>query len=473
MGLVYEAMNLDLGRRVALKRLRPIDGHEAEMVARLHREARAAAAIRSDHVVDILDVVRDGQDELHIVMELLEGESLGRCLKRRGLLSIQESARIVLDVLAGLQAAHDRQVVHRDLKPENVFLHRKDDGTTVVKLLDFGISKVFDESAQADGKITATGALLGSPRYMSPEQARGLPNVDHRTDIYSAGVILYECLTGSTPHGKEPYPVHLAKLISSDPPHIRHYLPELSPVLADVVHTALAREPEERFTTVKAMREALLPHADVTAPLRLPRLRLVDEAEDQPPTPFAGESHSSRPDSDLPGFARARWLSAVGLTVAIVVGLGLWFGLGSTPTLPHAVPLAGRPLPAGPASPSPPTSSAAPAPSAPVPPILPAAPATTAATAADVRMMRIRVLPRGAHATIEMVGGQTSTRNPAELVVPPGVPSARIVVTAPGFRRKELEVDATRGELDVFLARSSEHGRGLRVDEDNPLRPGP
>ena len=202
MGAVYEAEHLEIGKRVAIRDRPRARGQKEEAAARFMREARAASAVESDHIVQVFDVGQDPKLGLYMVMELLAGEDLGKVIARVGKLRSSSRSRSRSGRERARPGARGRRV-HRDLKPENVFLRARDDGSALVKLVDFGIAKVVREvrSAAAGegaglGAITRSGSILGSPCYMSPEQAQGLPDVDHRTDVYSLGAVLYEMLTG-------------------------------------------------------------------------------------------------------------------------------------------------------------------------------------------------------------------------------------------------------------------------------------
>jgi serine/threonine-protein kinase len=200
MGEVFAAENVRTGRVVAVKVLRADSKQKSSAVARFQREARAAGAINSDHVTQVLDVQDDPEQGIVIVFELLEGESLIDRLKRTGPMSFDELFPIVEQVWMGLDAAHAAGVIHRDLKPSNVFIvHGDDPDEEIAKVFDFGIAKVERPagSAPATG-VTRAGTLLGTPGYMSPEQARGA-TIDHRTDLYALGVLACEAATGRVP----------------------------------------------------------------------------------------------------------------------------------------------------------------------------------------------------------------------------------------------------------------------------------
>jgi serine/threonine-protein kinase len=201
MGSVWYAEHLSLESPVAIKLIDPEISSNPEALTRFLREAKAAAALRSPHVVQILDHGVDNNTP-YIAMEVLEGESLAERLARVRRLSPAETARIVTHMGRALGRAHDAGIVHRDLKPENVFLVRNDE-EEIAKVLDFGIAKSTSVLAASASGSTRTGALLGTPYYMSPEQAEGLRSLDHRTDIWSMGVIAFECLVGRRPFDTE------------------------------------------------------------------------------------------------------------------------------------------------------------------------------------------------------------------------------------------------------------------------------
>jgi len=197
MGAVWRAEHLTLGTHVAIKLIDPSIANSEEALARFRREAQAAAELSSAHVVHIMDYGVDNGIP-YIAMELLIGESLGDRLQRQGHLVPGEVAEIFTQVGRALARAHQKDIIHRDLKPDNIYLVKEGDDE-IAKVLDFGIAKKIGLKATSTGVKTQTGAMLGTPYYMSPEQARGQGNVDHRTDIWSLGIIAYECLTGTRP----------------------------------------------------------------------------------------------------------------------------------------------------------------------------------------------------------------------------------------------------------------------------------
>src|SRR5262249_8030225 len=200
MGAVYVAEHVGLGTKVAIKLLASIWTGKPDVVARFRREARAAAAVKHDNIVNVTDIDADEDGRPFIVMELLRGESVQALLGRQRVLSPTIAACIVGEVLRGLAVAHEAKIIHRDLKPPNILLAQVPGGGLRVKILDFGIAKVLEDGLH-DITITLAGAMVGTLRYMAPEQLDSDPSVDHRVDIYSLGVTLYALTTGRLPFG--------------------------------------------------------------------------------------------------------------------------------------------------------------------------------------------------------------------------------------------------------------------------------
>jgi len=262
MGDVWRARDRVLGRAVALKLVYAGDPRRrAELSRDFLREARISAAIGHRNVVQILDFGAHNDDVPYMVMELLEGETLAHVLGRSDPVSFDWILAVITQALEGLAAAHDAGVIHRDVKPENIFLVREREGVHP-KLLDFGISKVL-ESDGSDALLSTRGdRLLGTPAYMSPEQARGLRNLDKRTDVYSIGVVLYELLSGSMPFFSENPGDLLLMIVNEDAPPLCAVVPDVGQPLSDVVSRAMSKNVAERYPDARAMREALLEIAE-------------------------------------------------------------------------------------------------------------------------------------------------------------------------------------------------------------------
>jgi eukaryotic-like serine/threonine-protein kinase len=264
MGSVYEATDVESGRRVAVKVITADQAKNRTLMGRFEREAKAATGIATPHIVRVEGGGVDAASGFpYLVMELLEGEDVLQLLRRLGPLPPDLALRIAAQACIGLQRAHDERIVHRDIKPANLFLARGGRGDRVVKLLDFGIAKIkpdpTQDSAETAG-LTNTGSMLGSPLYMSPEQARGHRDLDFRADIWSMGVVLYQVLSGRTPHQESETLGELIISICTElPPPLQEVAPWVRPEVAAIVHGAMRLDPTERFQTAAQMLAAIQP----------------------------------------------------------------------------------------------------------------------------------------------------------------------------------------------------------------------
>ncbi len=258
MGIVLGATDTSLGRAVAIKFLTPSKARREDAVQRFLREARAAAAIQSEHVVRVFEVDKLPSGTPFIVMEHLRGRDLAHLLGARGPLPIPEAVDYLLETCEALAEAHGRGIVHRDLKPQNLFLAQRPDGTTCIKVLDFGISKAAEDDQP---QLTATDVVMGTPLYMSPEQVRSLKNVDQRSDIWALGSILYELVSGGAIFDA-PSTTALCAMIAMDPPiPLRERKADAPPELEAIVSRCLHKDPNGRFANVAELAVALAPFA--------------------------------------------------------------------------------------------------------------------------------------------------------------------------------------------------------------------
>lgn len=336
MGSVWEGRHTSLGTRVAIKFIEADYADNGEARSRFDREARAAASLQSKHAIQIFDhgVTEDGKP--YIVMEMLVGEPLDKRIQRLGQLPLQDTTRILQQVGRALTQAHDKGIVHRDLKPENIFLVASpDDDDEIAKVLDFGIAKIQNDGSPGLTSSTKTGAVLGTPYYMSPEQARGLRNVDHRTDIWSLGVIAFRAVTGRLPFEGESVGDLLVKICTSPIPVPSEVLPGLPPAFDTWFLRALDRDPARRFASVPEAMDALAFAAGVTvrgrgsqaAPVPVPSITPVHP---DPATSAMGSGGTAAPftanaiEGSVPmsGGSRGLWIGGA-LAAFAVVALGV------------------------------------------------------------------------------------------------------------------------------------------------------
>jgi serine/threonine protein kinase len=368
MGAVWRAHDLDLNAQVAVKLLDTSIAATGEGLARFHREAEAAAALRSPHVVQILARGVDAATgQPYIAMELMEGRSLASCIEHERVLSPAATARILSHVARALGRAHDAGIVHRDLKPDNIFLVRNDD-EEIAKVLDFGIAKS-ERHGLGTGSHTRTGAVMGTPYYMSPEQISGAKNVDFRTDLWAFGVIACECLTGRRPFEADTYGGLTLKICAEPIPRAS----SLGPVPAgfdDWFARAVARDQNLRFASARVASDELrrICGGVTAAPAS------TDSLKSPHPLLAASTSALARSTPDEAEFPRRRsrtgWVIAAGVLLPLSAGaFWVWRTPGGGENIPAAA-TASTPVssPASPAviplSPAPATAEVAPAPAA-------------------------------------------------------------------------------------------------------------
>jgi serine/threonine protein kinase len=305
MGMVFEGRNLEFGKRVAIKLIDNSHAQSAELAARLRREARAASAIESDSIVQVFDVGDDETTGVFMVMEFLVGEDLSSRIRREQRIDVGTAITIAYSIARALARAHGAGVVHRDLKPANVFLSVREDGSLQVKLLDFGISKIVaDDKKSQLGGLTRMGTAIGTPHYMSPEQAQGLPDIDGRTDVWALGGLMYEMLTGTSAYPELPtYEQTIVRILTARPTPLLQAAPWVPPAIAAIVDAALEHDLARRLPDAGSFARMLtesagvgraaasgsfaaIVHAASNAP-QTPLLQQVTDAGSQPRIPLS------------------------------------------------------------------------------------------------------------------------------------------------------------------------------------------
>jgi len=289
MGAVFEATHVLLDKRVAIKLLLPDFAKDQEMCARLIREARAASATGHRNIVAVSDMGHTDDGTLFVVMEYVQGRTLKQVISTEAPMAVSRAVGLVDQVLSALEVVHRKGIVHRDLKPANLLLFIDDTGEETVKILDFGISKITGEEHVSS--LTTVGKVMGTPRYMSPEQAVGQHDVDHRADIYACGVIFYELVTGDQPFPATSFNELIAKLLHGDIVPPSQVVSTLPPALDRVVLKALSRAREQRYASASELRRALKPFAledvDRTRPGVAPAKPASFASPSGPPAGFA------------------------------------------------------------------------------------------------------------------------------------------------------------------------------------------
>jgi serine/threonine protein kinase len=258
MGAVYLAEHPEIGRKVAVKVLRSEFSRDAQLLGRFLNEAKAANAIGHPNIIEILDMGTTGDGMPYLVMELLEGEVLAGRLRRLGCLPLPSALELAYQTASAVGAAHKKGIVHRDLKPDNLFIvpDDHDPARERLKVLDFGIAKL-QMRGPGDSVKTRTGTLMGTPVYMSPEQAMGTKEVDHRSDIYSLGVILFEMVCGKPPFFSEGFGELVHLHLNVQPPSPRTYIPSLPGNVEALIFKMLNKRPDDRYQSMKEVQEAI------------------------------------------------------------------------------------------------------------------------------------------------------------------------------------------------------------------------
>jgi eukaryotic-like serine/threonine-protein kinase len=455
MGAVYDAMQIRLNKRVAIKVMSRDLTSNTEALNRFHREAMITSGLGHPHIVQVFDFSTMPTGQPFLAMEFLAGEDLDRRLSRVGRLTPPQMIHIVKQVASALAATHAQEIVHRDLKPANIYLLNVAGEDDFVKVLDFGISKI----RAANTKITKASALIGTPDYMSPEQAMGMGDeVDHRTDQWALACIAWECLSGKAPFFGDSVPSMLFQVVHRDPPSLAALVPGLPRNIEPVLRKALSKEKDYRFDTVTEFAQTL--EAAVAASASGVAVAIVDgpskkvavmdtvadevpydslppeERSERPTTTFSQAAKETIPDEKRRPLApKWRWAAIGGGAAAVVLAAILVLRPGPakppsasapapTPAVAPAPPAAPAPAPVAPApAPAPAPAAAVPLPAAAPPPAPAAEPAKTvpAEAAAEEKPVAEAAKPRAKK--------PASVRRPTRAGTPhgPGAVTGRII----------------------------------------------
>ncbi|HMF44321.1 MAG TPA: serine/threonine-protein kinase [Polyangia bacterium] len=432
MGVVYLAQHPVFGRKVAIKLLHAVLARDPDIVARFFNEARAIHMVAHENIVEILDFGQTADGQPYFIMEFLSGESLTDAISR-GPMSPDQVEAIGVQMCRALGAAHAKGIVHRDLKPHNVQLVIKADGALQVKILDFGVAKILQSPDGSSSVKTRTGSLMGTPLYMSPEQCKGAGVLDHRTDIYSLGVILFEMLSGRPPFNAEGVGELFAKHMLEEPPQITEFAPNAPPHMAAAIMKALAKDPAARFQSMDDFRKAIVGEVKVTAPAPTGMKRLPTS-----PSSTMAQTISARASTTLSsasseideGFdqikpKRTKLFVGLGGAAALIVGGFVLFKDKAPP----------------PAPPTPVATTTTPAVTPPTPPPAPPVPVKKTVT------IRFEAEPAGAHVfrkkddkdlgvvPVEIQLGKDAAKS--------GPDALAYVLRLPGYKERPLTADVS------------------------------
>jgi serine/threonine-protein kinase len=347
MAVVYEGEHTEIGKRVAIKIVHALYSGDDEIIRRFRREARSASAIESEHIIHVFDAGHDPAVGFYMVMELLQGEDLAKVLAREKQLDAVFAAGLVKQAARALEKAHAAGIVHRDLKPANIFLTRRDDGSSLVKVVDFGIAKVIRDANEArEGKsgITRRGMAIGTPQYMSPEQAQGLESIDQRSDIYSLGAVLWEAIAGKQLIDERPtYEQTILQILSTEPMRLIEIVPDVPSALDELVAQMLERDVEKRVRDMREVRErleAIYPEIRGSS-LKLKSVRPPSSAD-------LGLALASAPTSPAVSLNKPRrkrrstmrWIVALAAVAVLAVVAIVWLEWPAARTIASAAPIA-------------------------------------------------------------------------------------------------------------------------------------
>jgi serine/threonine-protein kinase len=338
MGSVFLAEHPSIGKRVALKVIHSDLASNAEMVSRFFTEARAVTQIANDHIIDVQNFGQTPDGDNFIVMEFLDGGSLGARLKAEHILSLDVAMHIAWQVADGLAASHSRGIIHRDLKPDNIFLITRSGDPCFVKILDFGLAKLTQGGGALSHK-TQAGSVLGTPHYMAPEQCEGKPDIDHRVDVYALGCIMYEMLCGRVPFPGEGFGEVLVKHLREPPQMPTRLNPHITKAVEKIILHALAKKKEFRFASMEEFRAAIGDPESYSRALEGDRPINIGTMELLAQSPVRAEASTMMAQSPEPADGRTIVTEAPNLADFIAAGAMPAVSPSSTPTLQPTGPV--------------------------------------------------------------------------------------------------------------------------------------
>lgn len=439
MGIVYKCRHKIIDKIVAMKILRSDLARDKEVTERFLIEARAASSIGSDHIIDISDFGQLPDGSAYFVMEFLEGASLSESVNEGDPMPVSRILSVGIQLATGLAAAHEAGIVHRDLKPDNIILVKRGAEHDFVKILDFGIAKV---TSGATGKLTQAGSVFGTPHYMSPEQAAGAP-VDHRGDIYSFGVILYELACGRVPFDADNFMGILTQHMYKAPIPIRALLPQtnadVSPGLEAIILKCLSKRPEQRYQTMTELASELRLLADDRVPLAVTEMMERSGGFNVPADFFKNDGYmtgpvAATPEPEMPR-RRVHWPLYAGIAAPVLIAATIFFAQSTNSTAKIG-------------------DSTGSAPSVPVvtepnvsPVVGAAAPLATNKPAAAISQVVIGIDPLEAHAFAD---GKDLGQAPVLLNIPTGE-TMMVEIRHRGHKTQTISVDGSEPKIVVKL----------------------
>lgn len=451
MGVVYQCTHKIIGKKVAMKVLRADLARDSEATERFLNEAKSASAIGNPHIIDISDFGQLPDGSTYFIMEHLDGVALSSVVSSSGALPVFRIIHLARQLCEALAAAHEAGIVHRDLKPDNIFLVARGADKDFVKILDFGIAKV----SHSEGKLTRAGAVFGTPHYMSPEQAAGAP-VDHRGDIYSFGVIIYELASGKLPFDADNFMGILTQHMYKAPVPIRALVPEpqdVPPGLEAIVLKCLSKRPEQRYQSMSEVLAELERLEQGLVPEAVTELMARSGGFNVPADYFKKDARMPAPVPASPPLgvpvARAKWpliSGIVGVGVAALIVVFIFAKSSESPAAPSLEPSATAAPLAPPSAPEPTAASTASAP-APEPKL----------------QVALAIQPIDAHA---FVGDRDLGASPVLVEIPKGA-SVTVELRREGYESKTLELDGSKPRLLEKLKRSP----GNATPKAGPAKP--